>query len=165
MENDKFQKTGVSPGAQPRCEAPSSNRILVVDDEADVRQVSAEVLTRFGYHVDTAADGAAGWEALHTKRYDLLITDNKMPKITGVELVRKVRSARMALPVVLVSSAIPTEDLNRIPSLQLAAMLLKPFTPGELLGTVKDVLRVVESARDRAMTRVPATGVDPGMQV
>jgi DNA-binding response OmpR family regulator len=162
MENDKVLQTEVSPGAQPGCEAPSSNRILVVDDEAEVRQVSAEVLMRFGYHVDTAADGAAGWEALHAKRYDLLITDNKMPKITGVELVRKLRSARMALPVVLVSGAIPTDDLNRIPSLQLAAMLLKPFTPGELLGTVRDVLRVVESTRDRATIDGPGIGTHPG---
>jgi two-component system chemotaxis response regulator CheY len=91
--------------------------------------------------VDAAEDGAVAWEVLHTGIYDLLITDNNMPKVTGVELVKKLRAARMALPVILVSAAIPTEELNRHPWMQLAATLLKPFSNDELLDTVKKVLR------------------------
>ena len=70
----------------------------------------------------------------------MLITDTDMPKMSGVELVEKLRSARMTLPVVLASAILPTEALNRNPPLQLAATLPKPFTMGELLGTVKEVL-------------------------
>ena len=103
------------------------------------------MLVRSGYQVHTAKDGAAGWEALLANSYDLLITENKLPRISGVELVKKLRSARMELPVVLVSSAILTEDLSRIPSLQVAAILLKPFTSDALVGTVKNVLGVVDS--------------------
>ena len=54
------------------------------------------------YQVDTARDGAAGWEALHAKSYDLLIVDNNMSKLSGVELVKK-----LTLPVLLASAAIP----------------------------------------------------------
>jgi YesN/AraC family two-component response regulator len=64
--------------------------------------------------VDTAEDGEFGWEALQAKNYDLLITDNNMPKVSGLELVKKLRSARMALPVILASGAMP-EELNRLP--------------------------------------------------
>jgi DNA-binding NtrC family response regulator len=140
MKNDKLPQTGASPGAQARCQATLSNRILVVDDDVNLRQISAEALRRVGFQTETAADGAAAWEALQANSYDLLITDNKMPKLSGVELVKKVRSARMTLPVILASGALPTDELNRNPWLQPVATLVKPFTGGQLLETVNEVL-------------------------
>jgi DNA-binding response OmpR family regulator len=119
-------------------------RILVVEDDISIRHLSSSVLKSSGFQVDTAEDGAAGWEALHTNSYDLLITDNNMPKLSGVELVQKLRSAHMTLPVVMASGAIPTAALNRNPSLELAATLAKPFTMDELLGTVKKALHATE---------------------
>jgi DNA-binding response OmpR family regulator len=103
--------------------------------------MSAAMLIAFGYRVDEAADGAAAWQALklNSDKYDLLITDNHMPAVSGIELVKKLRSVRIALPVILASGTIP-EKLNRHSSLQLAAVLPKPFTAEELLGTVKNVL-------------------------
>jgi DNA-binding response OmpR family regulator len=125
--------------------AKRASRILVVDDDTTSRQLSALALSSSGYHVDTAEDGAAGWEALHKENYDLLITDNSMPKVSGLELVQKIRSASMKLPVVMASGAIPAEALNGNRLLQLAATLLKPFTIDELLSTVKNVLRATNS--------------------
>jgi DNA-binding response OmpR family regulator len=63
-----------------------------------------------------------------------------MPKVTGVQLLIKLRAARMALPVILVSGTISTETLKRYPWLQIDATLLKPYTPDELLATVRKVL-------------------------
>jgi DNA-binding response OmpR family regulator len=123
--------------------------ILVVEDDSDLRQLSASVLIRFGYRVRAAEDGAAGWEALNADSYDLLITDHNMPRLTGVELVKKLRSARMALPVILATGHLPTEELCQNPSLQLAAMLPKPFSVDELLQTVRAVLRAADSSRER----------------
>ena len=71
---------------------------------------------------------------------ELLITEHDLPRLTGVELVRKLRAARMALPVVMAAGRLPTHQLARNPSLQFAAMLLKPFGVDELLDTVKKVL-------------------------
>jgi two-component system chemotaxis response regulator CheY len=127
------------------------HRILVVDDDISVRQLNAEVLVQSGYQVDAAADGAAAWEILNTDSYDLLITDHNMPRLTGLELLKKLRAARMGLPAILISGAMPTEELSRNPSLQLAAMLLKPFSPEELLGTVEKVLRAAEGAPSHAV--------------
>jgi DNA-binding response OmpR family regulator len=117
------------------------HRILVVDDDIGIRQLSARLLAQFGFQVDVAEDGAAGWEALCAKPYDLLITDHSMPKLSGVELVKRLRSARMALPVILASGLMPTGELNRHPGLNLAATLPKPFTGDELLGTVTKIMR------------------------
>ena len=140
IKNDRVLQTGESTGAQALCQAIPSNRILVVDDDLDLRMLSADVLVRSGYQVDTAEDGAAGWDALQANRYDLLITDNNMPKVSGVELVKKVRSARMTLPVILASGTLPTEELNRNPWLQPVATLVKAFYSGLLLETVTEVL-------------------------
>ena len=135
----------------------SPHRILVVDDDRDIRTLSATALIRFGYKVDTAEDGAEGWETLAASNYNLLITDHSMPKVSGIELVKKLRSAQMDLPVLLVSGAIPTEEIRQNLSLQLAATLLKPFTIAELLDTVEKVLtvdsRAVGERQDRALKR------------
>jgi DNA-binding response OmpR family regulator len=120
----------------------------VVDDDIIIRRLSAGVLSAFGYQVETAEDGAAAWAALDKSNYDLLITDHAMPGVSGLELVKKLRFARMTLPVVLASGAIPPEVLEGQPSLQIAAMLPKPFTTDELVATVKQVLRAAQAAPD-----------------
>src|ERR1044071_9329620 len=129
-----------SAGTEARSRRNGAKRILVVDDDEIARQLNADMLSRYGYETQTAEDGAAAWEALQANGYDLLITDNNMPKVSGVELIRKLRSARMALPVVVASGAIPTEAMNSNSPLQLAALLLKPFTLDELWAIVKKVL-------------------------
>ena len=105
------------------------------------------MLKRFGYKVNAAADGAAGWEALNADRYDLLITDNEMPNVSGIELIERLRAARMKLPVIMASGSIPTSQFDRNPWLQPAATLLKPYSVEEFLGTVKQVLRGTNGAR------------------
>ena len=68
-------------------------RILVVEDEGDLRQLNAEVLLDAGYQVDGAEDGAAAWAALQIHHYDLLLTDQFLPKLSGVELLKKIHTA------------------------------------------------------------------------
>jgi two-component system, cell cycle response regulator CpdR len=114
----------------------SRRRILVVDDDDDIRRFNAEALSGSGYHVEAAVDGAKGWEALNANHYDLLITDNSMPNLSGVELIKKLNDARLPVRVILASGVPPAEESE----LRLAATLPKPFTLDELLGTVKKVL-------------------------
>jgi len=145
MKENKISLAGGPACALLQREPNPPRRILVVDDDSDIRQLSTEVLIHSGYVVDAAADGAAAWEALQIKAFNLLITDHNMPRLTGVELVKKLRSARMALPVIL-ATGLPTAELVQNPSLQLAAMLPKPFSIEELLETVSVVLRATDSA-------------------
>ena len=127
-------------------------RILVVDDEISIRELGSAVLTQSGYYVDAVEDGAVGWEALQSSSYDLLITDNNMPRVSGVELVKMRRSTRMILPVLMISAALPPETLNGDSSLQFSAALLKPFTRNKLLGTVEKVLRAAVVTPGRAVS-------------
>jgi acetyltransferase-like isoleucine patch superfamily enzyme/CheY-like chemotaxis protein len=127
-------------------------RILVVEDDRDLRQLNARVLIDSGYAVDVAEDGAAAWQALNTDSYDLLITDNSMPKLTGTELLKKVRAARMELPVIMATRTLPTQELAKNPWLEPVTMLAKPYATDQLLDTVKDVLHAVFSKSNHSRT-------------
>lgn len=118
-----------------------SHRILVADDDKGVRLLIARQLQEAGYHVDSAEDGAVAWSMLQVSDYDLLVTDHNMPYVTGIELVRKLRSARKALVVVLISGLMPAAELKLQPSLNLAATLEKPFTGDELTAIVGHALQ------------------------
>ena len=146
MKDNELLQAGESAGASVQCQAESPHRILVVDDDRDIRLLCTGVLAIPGYHVDAAEDGAAAWEVLQAKRYDLVITDNNMPRLTGIELLKKLHDTRMALPVILATGTLPKEEFTRNPWLQPVATLLKPYTVEELLGTVKEVLRATVSA-------------------
>ena len=124
-------------------------RILVADDTEIIRRHSADALTRSGYSVATVPDGAAAWLALNSEHFDLLITDNSMPEMTGVELLGRMRAGHMALPAILVSGTLPKEEHACAPWLHPAAMLLKPYTPGELLALVDTVIRVTIGFREQ----------------
>ena len=115
-------------------------RILVVDDERAVRNVHAEILAHAGYEVDVAADGALGWEALLTKQYDLVITDNSMPKVSGVELIEKILSAGMGIAIIMATGAVPDYLFTSHPRLRDVARLTKPFSGAQLLAAVKKIL-------------------------
>jgi len=123
-------------------------RILVVEDDPDIRWINAMVLHHAGYHVDTAVDGASGWSALKASRYDVLITDNNMPRVTGMELIKKVRSEEMPLSVILASGTAPTEELEQNPWLQIDAVLLKPYTSDAILASVKQILHNADDQQE-----------------
>ncbi len=123
-------------------QAGPTQRILVVEDDGDMRRLNTAALKSSGYAVDAARDGAAAWEAVQAGNYDLVITDNNMPRLTGMELVRKLRSARMKLPVIMATGTLPTEELVQNPWLEPVITLAKPYATELLLDTVKDVLHV-----------------------
>jgi CheY-like chemotaxis protein len=120
--------------------ASGAHRILVVEDEPLMRALNSRMLKNAGYAVDTAEDGAAAWDTLQAKAYDLVITDHNMPKVTGLELIEKARTAGMTLPIIMATGEAPEEVHSLQPPLQPAAVLLKPYTITEFLGTVRDVL-------------------------
>jgi two-component system OmpR family response regulator len=124
-------------------------RILVVDDDPGIRQIGTEVLIRHGYQVDAAEDHTAGWKALQTCTYDLLITDLDMPRLSGLKLVKQLRDAQLALPVILASGIMTPQELNQNPWFHLSGALLKPVSPEQLLRTVQAVLRTPDSIREQ----------------
>ena len=126
-------------------------RILVVDDNKDIRQLSVDALKESGYEVDGVKDGVAGWEALQENYYDLIITDNQMPRMTGIRLLEELRFARMSVPTIMHTSHLPAFEFARKPWLRPNAFLQSPCSNDDLLATVKKVLS--ESEGDNGLTK------------
>ena len=116
------------------------HRILVVEDDRDLRHLNTEVLTHYGYHVDAAEDGMLAWERLGEQSYDLMITDNRMPNMSGLELLKKMHATNRALPTVMATSEVPKAEFQNNPWLEPAAILSKPYTVMELVEKVRKVL-------------------------
>jgi DNA-binding NtrC family response regulator len=157
-------QAGDSGGAGISRELESLLRILVVDGEPDIRLLTTEVLIQSGYEVVAAADAAAAWDELNDDiYYDLVITENTMPQQTGIELLKKLRAARMILPVIMTTGTLPLQKFAASPWLQPHATLVKPFAVEELLGTVKNVLSQSDSSRKQIapppdVRRLPSAG-------
>jgi two-component system OmpR family response regulator len=120
---------------------PTVSRILVVDDEANIREVVRYTLEREGFAVETAADGAAAASRLEEGGIDLVVLDVLMPELDGLSLCRRVRARGVQLPIIVLSSR--GEEADRIVGLDLGAddYMTKPFSPGELAARVRSVLR------------------------
>jgi DNA-binding response OmpR family regulator len=128
-------------------------RILVVDDDSDTRQLSTDVLISYGYDVEGVKDGAARWEALQNNSFDLVITDNKMPRMTGIEMIEKLRSARMTLPVIMATGNLPRGEFVRRPWLKPDASLERPFSSDDLLATVKNILHTNDGGQQALLPK------------
>jgi two-component system OmpR family response regulator len=118
-------------------------RLLVVEDAVALRESLVQGLTGLGYSVDATGDGEEGlWYALGNP-YDLLLLDIMVPKVTGLEIIRKVRASeeRAQTPILLLTARDEVED--RIAGLDTGAddYLTKPFAVGELLARVRALLR------------------------
>jgi DNA-binding response OmpR family regulator len=117
------------------------SHILVADDDADVREVSANLLRRAGYRVTSAPEGEAAWVTLCADKFDVLITDHSMPNLTGLDLIRRVRSGPLsALPCILVSGKMPWDEDDLLDLLRPGMALAKPFSFFELLTCVRSLL-------------------------
>ena len=115
-------------------------RILVVDDDAELRTLISDFLAGNGYHVDNAADAAAMDGLLTQTSYDLVVLDLMMPGEDGLSVLRRLRGA--GGPGIIMLSAM-AEDTDRIVGLEVGAddYLAKPCNPRELLARVRAVLR------------------------
>ena len=118
-----------------------TQHILVVEDEPDIRRLDTEVLRESGFQVDTAESRLVTLHSLDTDHYDLLIIEEEMSMVTGLELVKKLRGEDLMVPVILVLGTLPTDESNRNLWPQIQAILLKPYTIAELSQTVREVLR------------------------
>jgi PAS domain S-box-containing protein len=113
----------------------------VVDDDSDLRQLTINVLTSSGYDVEAVKDGSDGWDALLAGDYALIITDNKMPRMTGIEMIEKLRSSGMVIPIIMATGCLPMQEFNRRPWLKPDATLERPYSNDELLEAVNKILR------------------------
>lgn len=126
--------------------AGEAYRVIVVDDEPELRQVLAEYLTKHGFSVRVAAGGAELDALLGSEGADLLILDVNMPGEDGISIARRIRALRGGVPILMLTAADAVVD--RVVGLEIGAddYVTKPFDLRELLARVRAVLRRAGSA-------------------
>jgi DNA-binding response OmpR family regulator len=138
-------------------------RILVIEDDAAIRRGILHALAFHGYTTLEAADDEAGLELALGSDYDLILLDLVLPGGDGLEILRKTRTRRGAVPVVILTARGEEED--RIRGLKLGAddYVVKPFSVKELLARIEAVLRrCPERPQDVLEVRVPGGRLDVG---
>jgi DNA-binding response OmpR family regulator len=121
--------------------------VLVVDDEPTIAEVVSRYLERAGYDTRVAGDGAQALEAAAEQRPDLVVLDLMLPRIDGLEVMRRLREQdRERIAVILLTAK--GEESDRVIGLRLGAddYVVKPFSPAELVARVDAVLRRVDTA-------------------
>ncbi len=122
----------------------ASELVLVVDDEPNIVQLARLYLEREGFRVETEGDGLAALLAVERLHPALLVLDLMLPGLDGLEICRRLRTARDPIPILMVTAR--DEDIDKILGLELGAddYLTKPFNPRELVARVKAILRRAE---------------------
>jgi DNA-binding response OmpR family regulator len=118
-------------------------RILIVDDEDQIRALLIRALGERGYEVVAVNDGQAGLEAVLTATdpYDLVVTNNCMPRMEGEELIRRIREARPRLPVLHLDDMSGSPDRTLPPNVP---NITKPFEVETLVSRIEQMLSTAE---------------------
>jgi DNA-binding NtrC family response regulator len=143
--------------------ANAHRRILVIDGDHDIRELSFYVLTGAGYYVEAVEDGVAGLKVIQVARYDLVVTDHKLLRMTGMEMIEKMRAAAVTIPVIIAARHLPTQEVARKAWLKPIVMLQRPFSNDDLLGAVEKVLR--PAGRNVAATLFSAVKREPALEM
>ena len=128
-------------------------RLLIVDDDPDLRSLLCDYLGEQGFDVSEVGDGTAMWNEVAKAPFDLIILDLMLPGVDGLTLCRDLR-ARSTVPILILTAR--GDELDRIIGLEMGAddYLAKPFNPRELLARIKSILRRdVEGGADAMPTR------------
>ena len=140
------------------------SRVLIVEDEPDIRELVVHHLKREGYQVSAASSGEEALRQVQAAPPDLVILDLMMPAMDGLEVCRRLRQdpSTVSLPIVMLTAK--GDEVDRVLGLEIGAddYIVKPFSPKELLARVRAVLRRSRPAPGAAPLRLGALVIDLG---
>jgi len=117
-------------------------RILVVDDFSTMRRIIKNILRQLGYNnIVEADDGTTAWEILNKDKIDFIVSDWNMPKMTGIELLRKVRSSEefSDLPFLMVTAEAQQENIIEAVQAKVSNYIVKPFTADTMSQKIEKI--------------------------
>jgi DNA-binding response OmpR family regulator len=127
-----------------------SNRILVVDDDLDTCALVVDILSSEGYLIRSCMGGEQALDLIEQERFDLVLADIKMPRVSGVDLLQQIREASSDTKVILMTAYASLDTAIQAVRHDASDYLVKPFTLRELRGRVRDVL-AVQGPADRVL--------------
>ena len=134
VSNERSDAVADCDRPQPGLGDARHRKVLVIEDDAEVRRAIVESLTMLGYVVTEAADGASGLQALSARTHDLLIVDYAMPGLNGAEVIARARELVGDIPVILATGYADMAQVGRVLGTQ--SILVKPFDISTLASAV-----------------------------
>jgi putative nucleotidyltransferase with HDIG domain len=130
---------------KPRPNGKKKHRLLVVDDEADLRDVLTHSLTHAGYDVQTASDGVEGLEYLANNEVDAVLLDIRMPKKDGLEVLSAIRTNLSQVPVIIITGLATSEQITQALDHGAHVVIHKPFDIDEVISNVDEAIKKAKS--------------------
>jgi two-component system alkaline phosphatase synthesis response regulator PhoP len=129
------------------------HKILVVEDESDIRELIRYNLLQEGFAVEEAADGADAFERINRRAPDLMLLDLMLPRMPGLELCRRLRAQAETAQLPIIVLTAKGSEVDRVLGLEMGAddYIVKPFSPREVVARVRALLRRVNAAADRVV--------------
>ena len=124
----------------PKEQAPETTHVLLIDDEARVRDLAKRALERQGFEVTTAENGVVALAKMKEKMPDLVITDLVMPKMDGTETLREIRRGWGLLPVIILTGFPENEHMKRAMDFSPFTLLAKPCPTEQLVQTIRSLV-------------------------
>jgi DNA-binding response OmpR family regulator len=115
--------------------------ILVIEDESKVASFLKKGLQQSGYDTDIAADGEEGYDKVRSNKYDLILLDLMLPKVSGLDLIPRIRECKPGVPIIAVTAKVSVEDRVRGLNLGCDDYLTKPFSFAELIARIQVQVR------------------------
>ena len=142
LESQRPRTSRPTASAPSRATAPAAGhpRVLVVDDEASIRDLLSKTLALAEYDVDLAPDGRTALERLRIIPYDLLITDLKMPGVDGLAVIREARRLKADIPVIIITGFSTEASAIEAVNLGGSGYLTKPFRVPRVLAAAAKAL-------------------------
>src|SRR5256886_12063246 len=137
-------------------ETGSGRKILIIEDETDVADLLTLNLRKAGYRVSTAADGVSGLHKVRDDKPDFVILDLMLPKMSGLELCRILKSDAATAQVPILMLTAKAEEIDRIVGLEFGAddYVTKPFSPREIVLRIRAIFPRAEMAKE-TLTAAP----------
>jgi excisionase family DNA binding protein len=129
-----------APSSRSIVSPPERPRVLIVDDEATIRDLLSKTLALAEYDVDLASDGRTALERLRIIPYDLLITDLKMPGVDGLAVIREARRLKADIPVIIITGFSTEASAIEAVNLGVSGYLTKPFRVPRVLAAAAKAL-------------------------
>ncbi len=142
--------------------------ILLVEDEQYLRELYQEILIEQGYSVDTAADGEEGYNKVKHGGYDLIILDIILPKMNGLEIMRKIKTENSLKPnkkIVFLTNLDKDEEIKEALQLGDGYFIKSQITPGSLVNELKTYLTPTEEDSTVVVPTTPASAAPLGAPV
>jgi DNA-binding response OmpR family regulator len=121
--------------------ATPPKQILVIEDHTQIRELLVKLMVRLGFGADSVRNGEEGWRAICIRGYDLVITDHELPKLDGLNFIRRLREVSVRPPCILLFATLLEPESTVRQLIDPGAVLAKPFKASVLVEIVRSLLK------------------------